>query len=144
MAWLKLNAGSIVLDVNMKDCGTTERIQLKIKGDGINIEQNDLEVPREESVILTRALKRCLNQTNYHWQHGDSASGRYGIFLESEEGDKYSEFIYYLEEHSANRIVIDFNEENMRNLMEYVEMTLGEIDLNGDIAQQLQSSGILF
>ncbi|MFR0559764.1 hypothetical protein [Limosilactobacillus mucosae] len=144
MAWLKLNAGNIVLDVNMKDCGTTERIQLKIKGDGINIEQNDLEVPREESVILARALKRCLNQTNYHWQYGDSDSGRYGIFLESEEGDKYSEFIYYLEEHSANRIVIDFNEENMRHLMEYVEMTLGEIDLNGDLAQQLQSSGILF
>lgn len=144
MPWLKLNAGSIVLDINIKDCGTTEQIQLKIKGAGINIEQNNLEIPREEAVILAGALKRCLNQTNYHWQHGDSASGRYGIFLESEEGDKYSELIYYLEEHSASRIVIDFNEENMRHLMEYIEMTLGKIDLNGDLAQQLQSCGILF
>lgn len=144
MAWLKLNAGSIVLDVNMKDCGTTERIQLKIKGDGINIEQNDLEVPREESVILARALKRCLNQTNYHWQYGDSVNGQYGVFLESEEGDKYGEFIYYLEAHSASRVVIDFNEQNMRFLMEYIEMVLGKIDFDGELAQQLQSSGILF
>ena len=45
---------------------------------------------------------------------------------------------------SIANLSIDFNEENMRHLMEYVEMTLGEIDLNGDIAQQLQSSGILF
>ena len=73
-----------------------------------------------------------------------SVSGRYGIFLESEEGDKYSEFIYYLEAHSASRIVIDFNEENMRCLLEYLEMVLGKIDLDDDFAQQMYASGTLY
>lgn len=122
MPWLKLNAGCIVLDVNVEDCDATARIHLKIRGNGINIDQNNLAVPKEEVVFLAKSLKKCLTQDNYHWQHGDSVSGRYGIFLESEEGDKYSEFIYYLEAHSASRIVIDFNEENMRCLLEYLEM----------------------
>lgn len=39
MPWLKLNAGSVVFDINMKDCNATELIQLKIKGAGININQ---------------------------------------------------------------------------------------------------------
>ena len=116
-------------------------------------------------IYLACALKKCLSQTNYHWQHGDSVNGHYGIFLESEEGDKYSEFIYYLEAHSASRVVIDFNEQNMRFLMEYIEMVLGKIDFNeqnmrflmeyiemvlgkidfdGEFAQQLYSSGNLY
>ena len=48
-------------------------------------------------IYLACALKKCLAQTNYHWQYGDSVNGQYGVFLESEEGDKYGEFIYYLE-----------------------------------------------
>lgn len=143
MPWLKLNAGSIVFDINMKDCNATELIQLKIKGAGININQKNREVPKEEMIYLACALKKCLSQTNYHWQHGDSVNGHYGIFLESEEGDKYSEFIYYLEAHSASRVVIDFNEQNMRFLMEYIEMVLGKIDFDGELAQQLYSSGNL-
>ncbi|MFJ6972112.1 hypothetical protein [Limosilactobacillus mucosae] len=101
-------------------------------------------MPKEEMIYLACALKKCLSQTNYHWQHGDSVNGHYGIFLESEEGDKYSEFIYYLEAHSASRVVIDFNEQNMRFLMEYIEMVLGKIDFDGEFAQQLYSSGNLY
>lgn len=85
-------------------------------------------------------IEKCLSQTNYHWQYGDSVNGHYGIFLGSEEGDKYSEFIYYLEAHSASRVVIDFNEQNMRFLMEYI----GKIDFDGELAQQLYSSGNLY
>lgn len=144
MPWLKLNAGCIVLDVNVEDCDATARIHLKIRGNGINIDQNNLAVPKEEVVFLAKSLKKCLTQDNYHWQHGDSVSGRYGIFLENEEGDKYSEFIYYLEAHSASRIVIDFNEENMRCLLEYHEMVLGKIDLDDDFAQQMYASGTLY
>ncbi|MFJ6991313.1 MAG: hypothetical protein ACIRZ6_03705 [Limosilactobacillus mucosae] len=101
-------------------------------------------MPKEEMIYSACALKKCLAQTNYHWQYGDSVNGQYGVFLESEEGDKYGEFIYYLEAHSASRVVIDFNEQNMRFLMEYIEMVLGKIDFDGELAQQLQSSGILF
>ena len=80
MPWLKLNAGSIVFDINMKDCNATELIQLKIKGAGININQKNREVPKEEMIYLACALKKCLSQTNYHWQHGDSVNGHYGIW----------------------------------------------------------------
>ena len=39
---------------------------------------------------------------------------------------------------------IDFNEQNMRFLMEYIEMVLGKIDFDGEFAQQLYSSGNLY
>ncbi|WP_270649077.1 hypothetical protein [Limosilactobacillus mucosae] len=51
MPWLKLNAGCIVLDVNVEDCDATARIHLKIRGNGINIDQNNLAVPKEEVVF---------------------------------------------------------------------------------------------
>ncbi|MFR0593456.1 hypothetical protein ACLUWM_09370 [Limosilactobacillus mucosae] len=95
-------------------------------------------------IYLACALKKCLAQTNYHWQYGDSVNGQYGVFLESVEGDKYGEFIYYLEAHSASRVVIDFNEQNMRFLMEYIEMVLGKIDFDGELAQQLYANGKLY
>ena len=40
--------------------------------------------------------------------------------------------------------MIDFNEENMRCLLEYLEMVLGKIDLDDDFAQQIYASGTLY
>lgn len=62
MPWLKLNAGSIVFDINMKDCNATELIQLKIKGAGININQKNREVPKEEMIYLACALKNVFHK----------------------------------------------------------------------------------
>lgn len=124
MEWLNLNCGDLKFSLKMQPHATGVQSELKVQGPGINLVQPAIDFGIDEIQMAKIALDKCLKLANYHWQQGDASNGHFGFFLESVEGVKRAEFIYYLDPQLATRLVVDFDETMMRDFAAYLKQVL--------------------